>query len=86
MDAAQSKYKARRDAALKVLFFDLFSDVGLIECAPSWCSSETPKPEYKNDRASALWDVQVYKGITEVRANLIDARVVDKQKKKVLLL
>ena len=60
--------------------------MGLIESAPSWCSPETPKPEYKNDRASAFWDVPVYAEKTEVRANRIDARVVDKQKKKMLLL
>ncbi|XP_027053297.1 uncharacterized protein LOC113680465 [Pocillopora damicornis] len=66
--------------------FDLLCDMGLIESAPSWCSPETPKPEYKNDRASAFWDVPVYAEKTEVRANRIDARVVDKQKKKVLLL
>ena len=83
---AQSKYKTRHDAALKVLFFDLLCDMGLIESAPSWCSPETPKPEYKNDRASAFWDVPVYAEKTEVIANRIDARVVDKQKKKVLLL
>ena len=83
---AQSIYKARHDVALKVLFFDLLSDVGLIESAPSWCAPETPKLEYKNDRASAFWDVQVYEEKTEVRANQIDARVLDKQKKKVLLL
>ena len=64
-------YKARHDAALKVLFFDLLSDVGLIESAPSWCSPETPKLEYKNDRASAFWDVPVYAEKTEVRANRI---------------
>jgi len=46
---AQSKYKARHDAALKVLFFNLLCDMGLIESAPSWCSPETPNPEYKND-------------------------------------
>ena len=68
---AQSKYKARHDAALKVLFFDLLSDVGLIESVPSWCSPETPKPGYKNDRASAFWDIPVYAEKTEVRANRI---------------
>ena len=83
---AQSKYKTRHDAALKVLFFDLLCDMCLIESAPSRCSPETPKPEYKNDRGSAFWDVPVYAEKTEVRANWIDARVVDKQKKKVLLL
>ena len=83
---AQSKCKTSHDAAFSVLFFDLLCDMGLIESAPSWCSPETPKPEYKNDRASAFWDVPVYAEKTEVRANRIDARVVDKQKKKVLLL
>ena len=58
--------------------------MGLIESAPSWCSPETPKSEYKNDRASPFWDAPVYAEKTEVRANRIDARVVDKQ--KVLLL
>ena len=60
--------------------------MGLIESAPSWCSPETPKPEYKNDRASAFWNVPVYAKKTEVRENRIDARVVDKERKKVLLL
>ena len=82
---AQSEYKTRLDAALKVLFFDLLCDMGLIESAPSWCSPETPKPEYKNDLASAFWDVPVYAEKTEARANWIDARVVDKQKKVPLL-
>ena len=41
---------------------------------PSWCSPETPKPEYKNDRASAFWDVPVYAEKTEVRPNQIDGR------------
>ena len=81
--SAQSKYKTRHGAALKVLFFYLLCDMGLIERAPSWCSPETPKPEYKNDRASAFRDVPVNAEKTEVRANRVDARVVDK--KRVLL-
>ena len=68
---AQSKYQTRHDAALKVLFFDLLCDMGLIESAPSWCSPETPKPEYKNDRASVFWDVSVYAEKTEVRDNMV---------------
>ena len=83
---AQSKYKTRHDPSLKVLFFDLLCDMGLIESAPSCCSPDTQKPEYKNERASAFWDVPVYAEKMEVRANRIDAIVVDKQKKKVLLL
>lgn len=64
----QSKYKTRLDAALKVLFFDLLSDMGLLDSAPSWCSPETPKPEYKIDIASTFWDVPVYAEKTKVRA------------------
>jgi len=82
---AQSKYKARNDAALKVLFFDLLCDVGLIESAPSWYLPETPKPEYKSDQASTFWDVPVYAEKTEVRASRIDVRDLDKQKKMLLL-
>ena len=41
---AQSKYKTRHDATLKVLFFDLLCDMRLIESAPSWCSPETVGP------------------------------------------
>ena len=51
--------------------------MALVESAPSWCLPETPKPEYKNDGASAFWDVPVYAEKTEVRANRIDVRVVD---------
>ena len=80
----QSKYKTRHDAALKVLFFDLLCDMGSIESAPSWCSPKTPKPEYKNDRASTSWDVPVYAEKTELRGYRIDARVVDKKENKVL--
>ena len=60
--------------------------MGLIESAPSCASPDTQKPEYKNERASAFWDVPVYAEKMEVTANRIDAIVVDKQKKKVLLL
>ena len=45
-----------------------------------------PKPLYKNQRAKAYWDVRVYANNIEVRANRIDARIVDKEKKKILLL
>ena len=43
-----------------------------------------PKPMYDNEPAKAFWDVAVYAENTEVRANRIDARVIDKQRKRVL--
>jgi len=39
---------------------------------------------YENERAKAFWDVAVYAENTEVRANRIDARVIDKRRKRVL--
>ena len=39
---------------------------------------------YENERAKAFSDVAIYAENTEVRANRIDARVIDKQKKRVL--
>ena len=35
---AQTKYLARHDAVLKVLFFDFMEDLGLIEASPPWYS------------------------------------------------
>ena len=39
---------------------------------------------YENERAKTFWDVAVYAENTEVRANRIDARTIDKQRKRVL--
>ena len=82
---AHSKYKTRHDAALKVLFFDLLSDMALIESAPSWCSPETPSQSTRMIEPAPSGMCQVYAEKTEIRANRIDARVVNKQKKVLLL-
>ena len=37
-----------------------------------------------NGSAQALWDVPIYADSIEVRANRIDARIVDKEQKRVL--
>ncbi|PFX18166.1 Tyrosine-protein kinase receptor Tie-1 [Stylophora pistillata] len=41
---AQTKYMARHDAALKVLFFDSIEDLGLMETSPPWYSRTKPQP------------------------------------------
>ena len=83
---AQTKYMQRHNAALKILFFEFLKDLDLIQCIPPWYSPVSPKPEYKNDRACAYWDVPVFAENTEVRANRIDARIVDRKEKKVILI
>ena len=40
---AQTKYLARHDAVLKVLFFDFMEDLGLIEASPPWYSPTVNK-------------------------------------------
>ena len=83
---AQTKYMQRHNAALKILFFEFLKDLDLIQSIPPWYSPVSPKPEYKNDRACAYWDVPVFAENTEVRANRIDARIVDRKEKKVILI
>ena len=78
---AQTKY-----VALKILYFELLDDLELIESVPPWYSPTTPKPEYHNTKASAFWDVPVFTGSTEVRANRIDVRIIEKETEKVKII
>ena len=43
-----------------------------------------PKPVYKSEQVEAWWDVAVYADHQEVRANRVDARVVNHESKKVM--
>ena len=83
---AQTKYLSRHNQALKILFFELLKDHQLIEAVPPWCSPTQPKPLYQNDQVAAYWDVPEYADHTEVRANRVDTRIVDKERKTVTLL
>ena len=67
-----------------IIIILLLKDRNLIMEIPPWYSPVQPKPMYDNDGAKAFWDVAVFAENTEVRANRIDARVIDKQKKIVL--
>ena len=74
---------ARRNGALMILFFKLVRDLELIENTPPSYSKTTPKPEYHNQRASAFLDVPLFADDTEVTANNTDARLFDKQARRI---
>ena len=69
--------------ALKVLLYELLRDQDLLEEVPPWYSPVMPKPVYKSEQVEAWWDVPVYADHQEVRANRVDARVVNHESKKV---
>ena len=83
---ASSKYLIHHEAALKILFYEMLKDLDLVTTIPPWYSWEQLKPLYKNDKGKAYWDVPVFAENVEVRKNRIDARVINKEKKKVYLL
>ena len=83
---AQSKYLQRHNAVLKILFFEMLYSLDLTDSESPWYSPTEPKPVYENDLAQAFWDVPVYADHVEVRANRIDARIVDNSAKTVILL
>ena len=81
---AQNKYLFRHNMALKVLFYEILRDQDLLEEVPPWYSPVMPKPVYKSEQVEAWWDVPVYADHQEVRANRVDARVVNHVSKKVM--
>jgi len=48
-----------------------------------WFSQVTPKPLYENEHATAFWDVPLFADTTQVKADRIDATVIDKTSKQV---
>ena len=74
---AQNKYLFRHNMALKVPFYEILRDQDLLEEVPPWYSPVMPKPVYKSEQVQAWWDVPVYADHQGVRANRVDARVVN---------
>ena len=66
---AQSKYLARHNAALKVLFFEMLRDLQLCEGVPPWYSPVAPKPLYESPDAQAFWDIPMFAEHNHVRSN-----------------
>ena len=81
---AQTKYLYRHNAALKILFFELLREHGLLEEVPPCYSPVMPKPAYQNTTSEAFWDIPINAVHNEVRAKRIDARLVSHERKEVI--
>ena len=74
---AESKYFSRHDSSLKVLFYKMLHDLGLVDDVPPWHSPAKPKPLYESDDVQAYWDVAVLAEHEEVSRKRLDARIVN---------
>ncbi|PFX28749.1 hypothetical protein AWC38_SpisGene6490 [Stylophora pistillata] len=83
---AQGKYLSRHDASLKVLFYELLYDEGVIDEIPPWYSPDKPKPVYESENVKAYRDVPIYADQQEVRCNRVDARIVNHMCQRVVTL
>ena len=83
---AQTLYLARHNNALKILFFQVIRALGLVTLEVPRFSKTQPKPMYENERVIAYWDIPLYADNTHVKANRIDATIVDNENKKVLVI
>ena len=80
---AQTLYLARHNNAFKILFFQVIRALDLVTSEVPWFSKTQPKSMYENERAIAYWDIPLYADDTHVKANRIDATIVDEENKKV---
>ena len=64
----------------------MLRSLDLITTTSPWYSQAQPKPKYENDRVNAYWDVLLFAGSTHVKANRINARIIDKERKEVRVL
>ena len=69
-----------------MLFFEMLRDQNLVSKVPPWYSPVQLKPMYENERAKSFWDVPAYEESVMVKANRIDARVVEKDRKRVAVI
>ena len=79
---AQNKYVTRHNAALKILFFAVLQDLGLVNSVPPWYSPSQCTRWTIN--AQAFWDVPLFAEHQEVRANRVDARIINHESKQVI--
>ena len=57
-----------------------------MRCHPGIPGPVKPKPVYENSEVQVFWDVPVYADYQEVRANRVDARIINHKSKQVLTL
>ena len=60
-------------------------DLELVDKIPPWYSPVQPKPKYENGKVEAFWDVLVFGERTELKANRIDARIINHEEKVITL-
>ena len=80
---AQTKYGQRHSNAFSILFFEVLRSLDLITRVEPWFSQVTPKLLYENKHATTFWDVPLFADTTQVKANRINATVIDKTSKQV---
>ena len=56
----QSKSLSSYDAVLKVLFYQLLYDEGLIDKIPPWYTPDKLKHVYESENIKTYWDVPIY--------------------------
>ena len=64
-----------------MLYFELLRDLKLVDEVPPWYSKIQPKPLYESQDVQAFWDIPVFAEHNEVRANSVDARIVNHREK-----
>ena len=79
---AQTLYLVRHNNA-KILFFQVIRSLDLVTSEVHWFSKTQPKPMCENESTIAYWDLPFYADNTHVKANRIDATIVDKENKKI---
>ena len=83
---AQTLCLARHNNAPKIEFFQEIRELDLVTSEVPWFSKTQPKPMYENERAIAYWDIPQYASDAHVKANRIDATIVDKENNKVSMI
>ena len=71
---AQTKYVASHDAVLKILFFEILLNLGLIDTVPPCYLPIKAQPVYETVQVQAYLDSPVYGEFQELKANRIDSR------------
>ena len=78
---AHSKYISWHNSALKILFYEMLHDVGLIE---EFHPSDTLKPSQDSDDVQAYWDVLGFADHVEVCWSRVDAWIINHKTKPVI--
>ena len=75
---AQTKYLERHNGVVRILFFEILTKYKLLPREEyAWYKRISPKPVYEKEELKVR---------LQVRANRIDAQVIDKVKKEVILI